>query len=120
MVQASVFSGEGGPDLAAEWMGWENVFNCEIDPFCRTLLNYYWPRAQSYGDIKTADFTIWRGRVDVLTGGFPCQPFSTAGEGKGDEDERLARALNVTLARARGELGKEPVRRAQVLADAAD
>lgn len=88
MTHASLFSGIGGFDLAAEWAGWTNSFNCEIDPFCRRILKYHFPNAEQYGDIRTTDFTIWRGRVDVLTGGFPCQPFSLAGKRKGTEDDR--------------------------------
>ncbi|MGF7231487.1 DNA cytosine methyltransferase, partial [Arachidicoccus sp.] len=78
----------GGFDLAAQWMDWENIFNCEINPFCRKVLKYYWPQAISYEDIKTTDFTIHRGQIDVLTGGFPCQPYSIAGKRLGKEDER--------------------------------
>jgi DNA (cytosine-5)-methyltransferase 1 len=84
----SLFSGIGGFDLPAEWMGWENVFHCEINPFCKQLLKYYWPNAQSFDDIKTTDFTIYRGKLDILTGGFPCQPYSQAGKRKGTDDER--------------------------------
>ena len=88
MRHASLFSGIGGFELAATWMGWENVLNCEIDPFPRKVLNYYWPKAIQYEDIKTTDFTIHRGGIDILTGGFPCQPYSTAGKRLGKEDER--------------------------------
>jgi len=88
MKQASLFSGIGGFDLAAEWMGWENVFHCEWNPFCKKILNYYWPNAVSYDDITKTDFTVWRGRIDILTGGFPCQPYSVAGKRKGKDDER--------------------------------
>lgn len=84
----SLFSGIGGFDLAAEWMGWENMFHCEIAKFPRKVLKYYWPEAISYEDIKKTDFTIHRGRIDVLTGGFPCQPYSTAGKRLGKEDDR--------------------------------
>ena len=88
MNHGSLFSGIGGFDLAAEWMGWENLFHCEWDPFCQKILKYYWPNAKSYGDITKTDFTIWRGRIDVLTGGFPCQPYSQAGKRLGKEDAR--------------------------------
>lgn len=88
VTHASLFSGIGGFDLAAEWAGWTNMFNCEIDPFCHRVLKYHFPNAVQYGNIKTTDFAIWRGRIDVLTGGFPCQPFSVAGKRKGTDDDR--------------------------------
>lgn len=88
MTHGSLFSGIGGFDLAAEWMGWDNLFHCEWSEFNQHVLKYYWPNAISYEDITKTDFTIWRGRVDVLTGGFPCQPYSQAGKRKGKEDER--------------------------------
>lgn len=88
MTHGSLFSGIGGFDLAAEWMGWENIFHCEWNEFCQKILNYYWPDAKCYTDIKQTDFSIWRGRIDVITGGFPCQPYSLAGQRKGKEDDR--------------------------------
>lgn len=88
MTHASLFSGIGGFDLAAEWAGWTNAFNCEIDPFCRKVLKYHFPDAEQYEDIRTTDFAVWRDCIDVLTGGFPCQPFSLAGKRKGTEDDR--------------------------------
>lgn len=88
MTHGSLFSGIGGFDLAAQWMGWENVFHCECNPFGQKVLKYYWPEAISYEDITKTDFTIHRGKIDILTGGFPCQPYSTAGLRKGKEDER--------------------------------
>ena len=88
MNHGSLFSGIGGFDLAAEWMGWENRFHCDINPFSTKICKYYWPQAVSYDNIKTTDFTVWRGKIDVLSGGFPCQPFSTAGKRMGKEDER--------------------------------
>lgn len=88
MTHGSLFSGIGGFDLAAEWMGWENVFHCEWNKECKKILKYYWPNAESYDDITKTDFTIHRGRIDILTGGFPCQPFSISGKRKGKQDER--------------------------------
>ena len=88
MKHGSLFSGIGGFDLASQWMGWKNVFHCENNPFGKRVLQYYWPNAISYDDIRTTDFTIHRGKIDILTGGFPCQPFSLAGKRKGTEDDR--------------------------------
>lgn len=88
MKHGSLFSGIGGFDLAAQWMGWENVFHCEWNEFGQRVLNHYWPNAISYGDITKTDFTIHAGQIDVLTGGFPCQPYSTAGKRLGKEDDR--------------------------------
>lgn len=88
LTHASLFSGIGGFDLAAELAGWTNLFNCEKDPFCQRVLKYHFPDAIQYSDIRDTDFTIWRGRIDILTGGFPCQPFSHAGKRKGAKDDR--------------------------------
>ena len=88
MTHASVFSGIGGPEVAASMLGWENLFHCEINPFGRAVLDYWYPEAESYEDITTTDFRKWQGRVDVLTGGFPCQPFSVAGQRRGADDDR--------------------------------
>ena len=88
MKHASLFSGIGGAELAATWMGWENVFHCEISEFPRKVLEYWYPNSVSYEDITTTDFTPWRGKVNILTGGFPCQPFSMAGKRLGAEDDR--------------------------------
>ena len=158
MNHASLFSGIGGFDLAAEWAGWTNVFNCEIDKFCQRVLKYHFPNAIQFGDIKQLKFKrdergqLWvrrdgviadteitgfgnkvrgyggqewescngnkskmvqQGRktqndtsksgcenpiqeqtwlpipsIDIITGGFPCQPFSMAGKRKGTDDDR--------------------------------
>jgi len=88
LKHGSLFSGIGGFDLAAEWMGWDNMFHCEWNEFGQRILKYYWPKAISYEDITKTDFSIHRGKIDVLTGGFPCQPYSVAGKRKGKEDER--------------------------------
>ena len=88
MRHGSLFSGIGGFDLAAEWMGWENVFHCEWMEFPRKVLDYYWPDADSHTDICKTDFKKYEGTVDIISGGFPCQPFSLAGKRKGTDDER--------------------------------
>jgi DNA (cytosine-5)-methyltransferase 1 len=88
MNHGSLFSGIGGFDLAAEWMGWENVFHCEWNEFCQKVLKYYWPETESFTDITKTDFTKYANKIDILTGGFPCQPYSSAGKRLGKEDER--------------------------------
>lgn len=88
MTHASLFSGIGGFDLAAEWMGWYNEFHCEWNEFGQKVLKHHFPNSISYHDITKTDFTKHRGQIDVLTGGFPCQPYSTAGLRKGKADER--------------------------------
>lgn len=88
MTHASVFSGIGGPEVAAVMLGWQNLFHCEINPFGRAVLDYWFPNSKSYEDITNTDFSEWRGKVNVLTGGFPCQPFSYAGQRRGADDDR--------------------------------
>lgn len=88
MRHGSLFSGIGGFDLAAEWMGWDNVFSCEIDPFCQQVLQHHWPNVDHHTDIFDFNATQYFGRIDVLTGGFPCQPFSCAGKQQARKDER--------------------------------
>jgi DNA (cytosine-5)-methyltransferase 1 len=88
MRHGSLFSGIGGFDLAAEWMGWENVFHCEWMEFPRKVLDYHFPDADSHIDICKTDFKKYANKIDILTGGFPCQPFSLAGKRKGTDDER--------------------------------
>lgn len=88
MRHGSLFSGIGGFDLAAQWLGWENVFHCEWNPFGQRVLKHYWPDADSHHDITKTNFTQYANRIDILTGGFPCQPYSSAGKRKGKEDER--------------------------------
>lgn len=85
---ASLFSGIGASELAALWLGWQNVFHCEINEFCNTILNYWFPNSINYENIKTTDFSKWQGQIDILTGGFPCQPFSSAGQRLGADDDR--------------------------------
>ena len=99
MRHGSLFSGIGGFDLAAEWMGWNNIFHCEWNPFGQRVLAHHFPNSKSYNDITKTDFSIHAGEIDVLTGGFPCQPYSNAGKRLGKADERhlfpeMLRAIN--------------------------
>jgi DNA (cytosine-5)-methyltransferase 1 len=100
MIHFSLFSGIGGFDLASEWMGWKNYLSCEIADFPNQILEHYWPDAYHHRDVKTLNYeTInnelsarfgkqWRDDDIILTGGFPCQPYSSAGKRLGKEDER--------------------------------
>lgn len=88
MTHSSIFSGIGGPEVAAAMLGWDNAFHCEINPFGRKVLEYWFPESKSYEDVTKTDFSEWRGKIDVLTAGFPCQPFSYAGKREGADDER--------------------------------
>jgi DNA (cytosine-5)-methyltransferase 1 len=88
MRHGSLFSGIGGFDLAAEWMGWENVFHCEWNEFGRKILKHHFPESDSFADTTKTDFKKYEGTIDIISGGFPCQPFSLAGKRKGTEDER--------------------------------
>lgn len=85
---ASLFFGIGGFDLAADMMGWNTKVICEWNGFGQMIAKEYYKEVTIYGDITKTDFSIWRGKIDLLCGGFPCQPFSVAGEQLGTEDER--------------------------------
>lgn len=91
MNHGSLFSGIGGFDLAAEWIGWQNIFQCEIDEYCRQVLKKNFPETKQYADIKEFNkkhAEKYNGKIDIISGGFPCQPFSIAGKKKGREDNR--------------------------------
>lgn len=88
MTHGSLFSGIGGFDLASQWMGWQNLFHCEMNPFGQKVLNHYWPDAELFTDITKSDFKKYANQIDILTGGFPCQPYSHAGKRLGKEDDR--------------------------------
>lgn len=81
-----LFSGIGGFSLGLERTGgFETVAFCEIEPFCQKVLKKHWPKVPIFEDVRTLDY---EGSVDVISGGFPCQPFSVAGKQKGAEDDR--------------------------------
>jgi DNA (cytosine-5)-methyltransferase 1 len=83
----SLFSGYGGIDLGLEAAGFEVAWQVEADPFCRSILHRHWPDIPLYSDIRLVDWRRVR-RVDLLAGGFPCQPVSQAGKKLAQEDER--------------------------------
>lgn len=88
MKHIGLFEGIGGFSLAARWMGWETIAWCEWNEFGQKVLKHHFPEAEGFGDITKTDFTKYANTVDILTGGFPCQPYSVAGKRKGKEDER--------------------------------
>ncbi len=87
-----LFSGIGGFSLGLEWAGMTTVAFCEIDDKCRQVLTKHWPDVPQYTDIKTLTAEQLRndgiGPIDLICGGYPCQPFSTAGKRKGADDDR--------------------------------
>ena len=82
MTHGSLFSGIGGFDLAASRCGIENIFQVEIDKFCQQVLRKNFPNTKIYSDIKEFNGKEYEGRIDIISGGFPCQPFSQAGQRK--------------------------------------
>jgi len=82
-----LFSGIGGFALAARWTGFRTVVFCERDEFCQRVLRKHWPEVPCVPDIHDFDGRQWAGAT-LLTGGFPCQPFSTCGKRRGTADER--------------------------------
>lgn len=82
----SLFSGIGGLELGLERAGLgRTVWQVEWDPYCRAVLAKHWPDVERYGDVREFHPP---GRVDVICGGFPCQPWSVAGKQRGADDER--------------------------------
>ena len=93
MNELALFAGAGGGILGGRLLGWSTVAACEIDPYCRrVLLERQRDGALNafpiWDDVRTLDGTEWRGCVDVITDGWPCQGFSAAGKGRGFDDER--------------------------------
>ena len=84
-----LFSGIGGFSYAAETLigGYETVAFCEMDEFCQKVLKKHWPQVPIFDDVRTLDASRL-GRIDIVTGGYPCQPFSQAGRRQGEQDER--------------------------------
>ncbi len=87
MKFGSLFSGIGGLDLGLERAGMTCSWQVEIDPFCTKVLNKHWPHVPKFGDIRNVGKQNIE-TVDLIAGGFPCQPFSVAGKRRGTEDDR--------------------------------
>jgi DNA (cytosine-5)-methyltransferase 1 len=92
MNKLSLFSGIGGIDLAAKWADMTTVAFCEIEPFCQRVLRKHWPGVPIIEDVR--DVTrkeldlLGIGTIDLISAGYPCQPFSVAGKRRGAEDDR--------------------------------
>lgn len=87
MRYISVFSGIEAASVAFRDLGWEPVAFSEIDPFPSAVLSHRFPRVPNLGDITKVDWTPFRGSVDLVVGGSPCQSFSTAGKREGLKGE---------------------------------
>lgn len=83
-----LFSGIGGFALAAQWAGFQTIGFSEIDPFCQRVLSKHWPHIRQYGSVNNIHNLNFGKPIDLITGGFPCQPFSMAGKQQGRNDER--------------------------------
>jgi DNA (cytosine-5)-methyltransferase 1 len=88
MNHASLCSGIGLFDYAAKQAGYENIFQVEIDKWCHKVLNKHYPETEKYFDLKEFNGEKYRGTIDVISGGEPCQPHSLAGRGGGKSDPR--------------------------------
>lgn len=108
MNELSLFAGIGGGLLGSRLLGWRTVCAVEIEPFCIDRIMQrqnegHLDRFPIWDDIRTFDGRPWRGIVDVVSGGFPCQDISVAGKGAGIEGERSG--LWSEMARVIGEVG---------------
>lgn len=84
----SLFSGIGGIDIASHWAGFETVAFVERDPFCQRVLKHHFPTVPIFDDVCSFDGSEYENQIDLCTGGFPCQPFSTGGLRRASRDER--------------------------------
>lgn len=100
MTHASLFSGIGGAEVAAAWMGWRNVFHCEIQEFPRKVLDFWFPNAESYEDITKTDFTKWGAKSMFSQEGSP------ASLSPSQEEERERRTTAISGKRCIGQSRK--------------
>ncbi|NBW22631.1 MAG: DNA (cytosine-5-)-methyltransferase, partial [Caulobacteraceae bacterium] len=82
-----LFSGIGGFALAAKWNGYRTVGFCDNEPYAQAVLKKHWPEVPCHKDIREVRGELYSG-CTLLTGGFPCQPFSVAGKQRGKDDNR--------------------------------
>ena len=88
MNHISLFTGIGGIDLASEWAGFDTILQVENDPYCLKVLEKHWPTVERCTDIRSLNGRKYRGTIDLLSGGVPCQPYSGAGKRKAFDDDR--------------------------------
>jgi DNA (cytosine-5)-methyltransferase 1 len=83
-----LFSGIGGFSLGLERAGMRTIAFCEIEPYCRGILRKHWPEVPIFEDVRDLHADDIHETVDLVCGGYPCQPFSVAGKRRGTEDDR--------------------------------
>lgn len=88
MKHMGLFEGIGGFSLAARWAGWITPVMVEWNQYCQSVLRKNFPDATIFSDIRNFDGRPYAGQIDIITGGFPCQPFSHAGKRAGTDDDR--------------------------------
>lgn len=125
MRELALFAGAGGGLLASRLLGWDTVCAVEIDERCRAVLRARQDdgcleRFPIYEDVREFDGHQWRGRVDVVSGGFPCQPFSSAARGRNVAPDLWPEMLRIIGEVRPGHVFAENVKRAPIERAAAD
>jgi len=88
LTHIALFNGIGGFQLAADWAGFINVAHVEINSWCNERVKQHFPKSICHTDIKQFNGFEYANKIDIISGGFPCQPYSAAGKRLGKEDER--------------------------------